>query len=315
MKKTSKAPLIRHPQNPILTPDDMPFRCYTVMNSGAVKFGDKVLLLLRVEYCDRSTHFHVATSDDGVNFTVCEEEINYPLSLTEQHIGAAHRFDMRITPWEDFFYVNHAAWMPGGFGCGSGTATTKDFVNFTPMPYLIEPSNRNVVFFPEKINGMYCRLDRPQDVDGKGGMWVSYSPDLTFWGMSMPINLKAANLGGSGWYINKCGATGVPIKTDKGWLVIYHATASTCSTENYYLGAMMLDLKEPHKILAAPTEFILAAEKDYECIGQTPNVVFSGGAVEMPDGTLNVYYGGADTRMCVATTTVDELVDYCFNNR
>ena len=315
MKKTSRAPLTRHPMNPIISPETMPFRCYTVMNSGAVMFDGKVLLLLRVEYCDRSTHFHVATSKDGVNFTVCEQEINYPLCLTEEHVGPAHRFDMRITPMDGLFYVTHAAWLPGGFGCCAGIATTTDFVNFKPLPYLSEPSNRNAVIFPEKINGLYARVDRPQDVDGKGAMWVSYSPDLTFWGKSMPIDLRAAAASNLGWYTLKCGAAGIPIKTDKGWLLIYHATASTCSTENYYLGAMMLDYNEPHKVLAAPTEFILAAEKDYECMGQTPNVVFSNGAVEMPDGKLNIYYGAADTRMCLAQTTVDDLVDYCFNNR
>ena len=113
------------------------------------------------------------------------------------------------------------------------------------------------------------------------------------------------------WSRNKNGAGCVPIRTEHGWLEIYHATASTCSTENYYLGVLLLDLDDPSRIVAAPTDFILAAEEVYECVGQTPNVVFSNGAVEMPDGTLNVYYGCADTRMALAQTTVQELVDYC----
>ncbi|MCL2351758.1 MAG: glycoside hydrolase family 130 protein [Firmicutes bacterium] len=305
-----KQPLARHPQNPILTPDKMPFRCYTVMNSGAIMFNGNVLLLLRVEYCDRTTHFHTAVSSDGVNFTVSEAEIDYPLSETERNCGAAHRFDMRATPMDGTFYITHAAWLPGTLGCCVGMATTDDFVHFKPLPYLSEPSNRNCVLFPEKINGLYARIDRPQDVDGKGGMWVSYSPDLMFWGKSMPILLPSTP-----WYQNKCGAAGIPIKTDEGWLQIYHATANTCSSENYYLGAMLLDLNEPNKIIRAPREFILAAEKDYECVGQTPNVVFSNGHVVLPDGTLNVYYGGADTRMCLAQTTVKDLVDYCKYNR
>ena len=302
-----KLPLIRHPKNPIITPRDMPFRCYTVMNAGATMFEDKVLLLLRVEYCDRTQHFHVATSEDGINFTVCPDEIKYPLSITEEHIGPATRFDMRITkmPDEDRYIIFHAAWM-NGLGCGIGTAETRDFVNFTPLGYISQPSNRNAVLFPEKINGMYARLDRPQDVDESGAMWVSYSKDLDFWGHSMPIMLPKM-----AWYTRKCGAGAIPIRTDHGWLLIYHATCTTASTNNYHLGAMLVDLKEPHKIVAAPKDFILAAEEDYECIGQTPNVVFTSGAVEMPDGTLNVYYGGADTRMCLAQGTVADLVDYC----
>ena len=217
-------PLVRHPENPILTPETMPFRCYTVMNSGATLYNGQVLLLLRVEYCDRTTHFHTALSDDGVHFTVNPKEIQYPLTITEEHAGAGHRFDIRITKLDDVYYVTHAVWLDGMGSC-IGIATTGDFENFQPIPYLSEPSNRNAVLFPEKINGMYVRIDRPQDMDGTGGMWVSHSPDLIFWGKSLPINLPKTQ-----WYRNKCGAGGIPIKTGEGWLLIYHATANTCST-------------------------------------------------------------------------------------
>ena len=298
--------LRRYEGNPIITPDDMPFNCYTVMNAGATMFKGRVILLLRVEDCTRRTLFYTAASDDGIHFTVSPDPITYPLSVTEDRIGAAHRFDMRITQIEGKYYIFHAAWM-GNYGCGIGLCTTEDFVHFTPLYNISEPSNRNAVLFPEKINGMYARLDRPQGATGDSGvMWISYSPDLEFWGRSLPIVLPFAD-----WNINKCGAGAIPIKTPRGWLEIYHATAPTCSSLNYYLGAVLLDLNDPSKIIAAPREFILAAEKDYECMGQTPNVVFTSGAVEMPDGTLNVYYGGADTRMCLAQTTVQELVDFC----
>jgi beta-1,4-mannooligosaccharide/beta-1,4-mannosyl-N-acetylglucosamine phosphorylase len=304
----SKSPLRRYEGNPIITPDTMPFRCYAVMNAGATMFKGEVLLLLRVESCERMTDFYVATSKDGLHFTVNPEPIDYPLSETEQINGPAHRFDMRITQLDGVYYVLHAAWLTGK-GCCIGMATTEDFVKFKPFPYLSEPSNRNAVLFPEKIGNYYARLDRPQDVNGKGSIWISYSPDLEFWGRSLPLNMPTTH-----WARNKSGAGAIPIKTKEGWLEIYHATASTCSSENYYLGAMLLDLDDPSKVIAAPKEFILAAERDYECIGQTPNVVFTAGAVEMPDGTLNVYYGAADTRMCVAQTTVDELVDYCLRS-
>lgn len=301
--------LTRYEGNPILTNEDMPLRCYTVMNAGATMFHGKVLLLLRVEDCKRTTNFYVATSADGINFDVNPEPIQYPLSATEHRYGKGHRFDMRITRLEDKYYVFHANWMDR-WGCSIGLATTEDFVHFTPLHNLSEPSNRNAVLFPEKINGMYARLDRPQDVNGKGSIWISYSPDLEFWGRSMPLNVPSTP-----WIVNKSGAGAIPIRTDKGWLEIYHATAPTCSTENYYLGAMLLDLEDPSRVIAAPEEFILAAEKDYECVGQTPNVVFTSGAVEMPDGTLNIYYGGADTRTCLAQTTVNALVDFCLGSK
>ena len=301
----NKSPIDRYQGNPIITPESMPFRCYSVMNAGAAIFDGKVLLLLRVEHCDRDTRFYTATSSDGIHFEVNPKEINYPLNETEKRYGKALRFDMRITRLEGVYYVCHAAWL-GKWGCTIGIATTENFVDFIPLPYLSEPSNRNAVLFPEKINGMYARLDRPQNIDGTGAIWISYSPDLEFWGRSLPLSLD-----GSHWNRNKSGAGAIPIRTEKGWLEIYHATASTCSSENYYLGAMLLDLEDPSKVIAAPSEFILAAEKDYECMGQTPNVVFTSGVVEMPDGTLNIYYGGADTRMCLAQTTTDRLVEYC----
>ena len=301
-------PLIRHKQNPILNPEDMPFRCYSVFNAGATFYEGEVLLILRVETCNRETKFHVATSKDGINFDVNPEPINYPLSETEKRVGSAHRFDMRITKLEGIYYVCHAAWIDK-YGCCIGMATTKDFINFEPLPYLSEPQNRNAVLFPEKIDGLYARLDRPQNGEN-GYMWVSYSPDLKYWGKSVPISLPKFS-----WSKEKNGAGAIPIKTDEGWLEIYHATAPTCSTRNYYLGAMLLDREDPSKVIAAPEEFILAAEKSYECVGQTPNVVFTGGAVEMPDGTLNVYYGAADTRMCVAQTTVDKLVEFCLASK
>jgi predicted GH43/DUF377 family glycosyl hydrolase len=134
--KTMRSPLTRHPKNPILSPEDMPFPCYSVFNVGAILHEGEVILLLRVEDLTRATIFHIARSRDGINFTV-----------------------------------------------------------------EIEPVNRNAVLFPEKINGLYARLERPQDVNGTGRMWISYSPDLEFWGRSSPIPIPKTN-----WQLKKSGA-------------------------------------------------------------------------------------------------------------
>jgi beta-1,4-mannooligosaccharide/beta-1,4-mannosyl-N-acetylglucosamine phosphorylase len=288
----------------------MPFECYTVFNCGAIRFGDEVVLILRAEGYDRTSAFFRATSSDGIQFVVDPEPLNYPLRAIEQSFKGRQwytRFDMRITCLDGEYYVTHAVWLPG-LGSTIGMAKTRDFRNFEPTPYLSPPSNRNAALFPEKINGLYCRLERPQDIDGTGTIWVSYSPDLEFWGRHAIVDVPKTN-----WFGKKCGAGAVPIKTPEGWLEIYHTTTMTASTENYYLGVMLLDLEDPSKIIAAPKQMILAPEKDYECIGQTPNVVFTCGAVEMDDGRLNVYYGGADTRVCLAQTSVDELVDFCLH--
>lgn len=299
--------LQRHPRNPILQPADLPFSAYTVFNAGAVRFRGGYLLLLRIETRERKTVFHVATSADGVNFTVNPEPIDYPLSELEQRGSRAHRFDMRITPLDGTYYVCHAVWLDPWGSC-IAIAQTDDFVHFRQLSMSV-PSNRNAVLFPEKINGKYVRLERPQNVDGSGSMWVSESPDLVYWGNPRPVILPYTD-----WSTRKSGAGCVPIRTPHGWLEIYHATCMTASTENYQLGACLLDLDDPSRVIAAPTEFILAAEELYECVGQVPNVVFTGGCCEADDGALNIYYGGADTRMCLAQTTVAALTDFCLSN-
>ncbi len=301
-----KSPLIRHEKNPIISPEDMPFETYSVFNAGATYFNGRFLMLLRVEKYDRKTYFHTALSEDGVNFEVNPDPINYPLAELEKEWGG-HRFDMRITRLDGTYYVCHASWMK--FGCCSAMAKTDDFINFEPVGSISMPSNRNSVLFPEKINGLYVRIDRPQSINGSGSMWINYSPDLIYWGNAKPLKIPVL-----GWGGRKNGAGAIPIKTNKGWLEIYHATCHTASTENYYLGAMLLDLKDPSIVLKAPEKFILAAEKNYECIGQVPNVVFTAGAVETTDGKLNIYYGGADTRMCLAQTAIEDLVEFCLRN-
>jgi len=297
------SPLERHFANPIISPQDMPVECSAVFNCGAVRFEGDVLLLLRVEDYERKTEFYTARSADGVHFDVCPDPICYPLRDIERIYGS-HRFDMRITPIEGTFYVCHALYTK--LGCVIAMARTFDFRNYEPLEPISLPSNRNAVLFPEKIGGLYVRLERPQNIDGSGQIWVCRSPDLRYWGDVAPLAMPDPS-----WTGRKTGAGAVPIRTDGGWLIIYHATTMTASTENYYLGAMLLDLEDPSKVIAAPRRFILGAEELYECVGQVPNVVFTGGAVEMDDGTLNVYYGGADTRICLATTTVNQLVEFC----
>lgn len=299
--------LKRYEGNPIITPESMPFPCYTVFNAGATIFNGTILLLLRVEHPDMKCLFHTATSEDGFHFEVNPVPVNYPLRDYEIIYGS-HRYDPRITCIDGVYYISHA--IHNRFGAVIGIAKTTDFVNLEPVSNTSVPFNRNGLLFPEKINGLYARFERPLDTNGNGGMWITYSPDLEFWGKAMPIDVPR-----NPWSEKKVGAGAVPIRTDKGWLTIYHGTYITASTENYSLGVMLLDLEDPSKIIAAPKKFILAAEKDYECMGQVPNVVFTSGAVVKDDGTINVYYGGADTRVCVAQTTVDELLTFCITEK
>ena len=281
----------------------MPFPCYAVYNAGATLFEGKILLLLRVENPQIHCTFHVATSDDGIHFTVEPEPVRYPFRAFESMYGS-HRYDPRITRIGEDYYVMHA--IHNKFGATFGLARTRDFKTLTPVGDTSVPFNRNAVLFPEKIKGLYARLERPVSGEHNGSIWVSYSPDLEFWGRSMPVDLPRHL-----WCEQKVGAGAVPIRTERGWLEIYHGTQMTASTENYFLGVCLLDAEDPSRILKAPKRFVLAAEKPYECMGQVPNVVFTSGAVVLEDGTVNVYYGGADTRVCLAQTTIAELLDFC----
>ncbi len=296
------SPLKRYEGNPILSAHDMPMEASAVFNAGATLFEGKPLLVLRVEDYERRSHFHVARSDDGVRFTVDAREIEYPLREVERDLGVV-RFDMRITKMADAYYCYHCSWVVG-LGSTVALARTTDFVRFEPIGGISVPSNRNALLFPEKIGGRYCRFERP---DGQASvMWINYSPDLIHWGEPQPLRIPETS-----WNFAKNGAGMVPIKTPKGWLKVYHAVSHPPPAGNYYLGVALLDLENPAKVLKAPRKFILAPVRDYECRGQVPNVVFTSGAVEYPDGRLGVYYGGADQCVALATTTVDELLDFC----
>ncbi len=185
-----------------------------------------------------------------------------------------------------------------------GMARTTDFKSFDRMRFLTQPWSRNCALFPEKIGGLYARLDRP--MSGNDAItWVTYSPDLVYWGDSKPINLQPQT-----WMREKWGPGPTPIKTEKGWLLIIHGVWFACNYV-YRLGVILLDLDDPSVVVGQCPEFILTPREDYERCGEVPNVVFSNGAIPEPDGELKVYYGAADTCVCLATAQIDDLVEAC----
>ena len=189
-----------------------------------------------------------------------------------------------------------------------GIVKTKDFVTFERVAIASEFGNRNGALFPEKVDGLYVRLDRPfgNELD-PCYMWVSYSPDLVFWGKSRPVTYKGKPFQDG----HKLGAGAVPIKTEHGWLEIYHTVSSTCNGFIYRLKACLLDLEDPSKIIGYTRDFILWPEHDYEMKGRVMNVVFTCNAIAEDDGSLKIYYGAADTNIGLAEGRIDELVDAC----
>ncbi len=169
---------------------------------------------------------------------------------------------------------------------------------------------RNGVLFPEKINGRYARLDRPHSEISPWSIWISYSPDLRYWGDSKLV-MKPAEYH---WDQMKIGPGAPPIRTDKGWLNIYHGVFPTMDGHVYRLGVALHKLDDPAEILGVGDRWILQPEDEWEIVGYVHNVVFTCGAVPEDDGTLKLYWGGADKVMCAGTAVIDELVELCLTD-
>jgi beta-1,4-mannooligosaccharide/beta-1,4-mannosyl-N-acetylglucosamine phosphorylase len=195
------------------------------------------------------------------------------------------------------------------YGHRIALAQTKDFKTFERLAMVSDPGNKDGVLFPEKINGLYIRLDRPIGND-IGSIWISYSPDLINWGKSDLVISPRPRY----WDSFRIGASVPPIRTDRGWLEIYHGVKMTTAGPIYRAGTVMLDLDNPAKVVGRCLTPILSPREEYERIGDVGNVVFAGGAIAEPDGEVKVYYGAADTSICVATAPIDELIDSCFQN-
>lgn len=304
--------LKRYPKNPIIAPNDFPYgHADQVFNPGQCMYKGKTLLLLSVVLCNQKyARVHVAESSDGINFNIREKPLFEQDDSKKFGDLDLHPIDCRVTQIGDTYYIIR----PGNseWGCVALLYRTKDFVTVEPMEIIALPHNRVPCLFPEKINGDYVRLDRPYSVSAPykesfANMWLSRSPDLIHWGRHRPL-LKR---GFSPWSELKVGPT-PPIKTEKGWLEIIHGVSNGFWTVRYSLGAILLDLENPEIIKGAMQSYILTPDTEYEHLGRIPNVVFTAGALaDLDKRRLRVYYGGADTCVCLAECDLDEIIDGC----
>ena len=173
------------------------------------------------------------------------------------------------------------------------------------------PFNRNGVLFPEKINGQYVMLNRPSDSGNTpfGNIYISYSNDLVYWG-NHKLLMKNFNNNKCYWERIKIGAGPTPIKTEEGWLLIYHGVQATCNGFTYSVGVALLDLNDPSIVKYRANRYLLSPEEVYEVTGFTPNCIFPCSAITDSNGRVAIYYGAADTNMAVAFTTVDKLLEF-----
>jgi beta-1,4-mannooligosaccharide/beta-1,4-mannosyl-N-acetylglucosamine phosphorylase len=313
----------RHPKSPILTRTDIPdiypqlVDATSVFNPGAIKFEDKYLLMLRVQSRSRETFMVMAESNDGIDFNVENKIVDFK-GIEKIKEKIYHIYDARISKIEGIYYIMFAMDMDGG--CQLGLGKTMDFKNFEFMGITSNEDIRNGVLFPEKVDGNYLRMDRPNRSRHDNGttsgstIWLSKSTDLLNWEPLAPL------IDGRFHYWDEfIGSGPPPVKTRKGWLHIYHGVAGHFGSSNIYqAGVMLLDLNDPSKVISRSWCNILEPRELYELTGQVPNVVFPSGMIVMeydkegfalPESEVYVYYGAADSCVGLAVTKIEELIE------
>ena len=294
---------------------------HATLNSGAIKWGDKYVLVVRVEGADRKSFFAVAESPNGVDhFTFWPR----PITMPEWGEPATNIYDMRLTRHEDgwiygIFCVerkDHS--MEGDLSAATasaGVARTKDLVNWERLPDIESGSQqRNVVLHPEFVNGKYALYTRPQDgfIDAGNGSGIGWALVDS---MEHAV-IKEEKIINRRFYHTikevKNGEGPHPIKTPQGWLHLAHGVRGCASGLRYVLYLYMTALDDPSRVIAQPGGFFMVPEGE-EYIGDVMNVLFANGWICDPDGKVFIYYASSDTRMHVATSTVERLVDYCLH--
>jgi len=304
-RKLGRDVIDRWYKNPIITLENVPFPCNTVFNAAATKFGDEYLLLMRVEDLAGRSVLLIARSADGYHFEVDSSPAMEP-SKQEPFRQYERRGveDPRITYLEGYYYIMYTAY--SRYGARLALARTLDFKQFDRIGCISEPENKDGCLFPRRINDRYVRLDRPYG-GGVGNIWLSYSDDLLHWGDSQVVMTTRAGY----WDTDRIGAGVPPIETEYGWLEIYHGVKNTSFGPIYRMGAALLDIDDPSKVLCRSAVPVLTPKEYYERVGDVGNVVFACGAIMEEDGKLKIYYGAADTCICLGFANVMELVDHC----
>ena len=304
--------LWRHSENPVIGRNFVP-GAQGIYNSAVVPFGDGFAGIFRYEKKCRYPRLHLGFSDDGLDWHI---ENNPIVFSGESEITSRddYAYDPRVCRIEDTYYVT---WCGGYNGPTISVAITKDFQDFQRLENAFLPFNRNGVLFPRRIDGKFLMLSRPSDNGHTpfGDIYLSQSPDMVHWGMHRLVMRRGGDHVGQWWQRTKIGAGPIPIETDDGWLVIYHGVMDTCNGFVYSMGAALLDLEQPWKVLYRTNQHILTPEADYEVSGHVPNVVFPTAALSDPqEDRLVIYYGAADTSSCIAYAHLSELIAFTKEN-
>jgi beta-1,2-mannobiose phosphorylase / 1,2-beta-oligomannan phosphorylase len=249
------------------------------------------------DYLTTMSHLRLVSSTDGINF---REDSSYPALFGRDELETYGIEDCRVTQIDDTYYLTFT--QVSEHGVGVGLRSTTDWRSFRQHGMILPPHNKDCAIFEERIGGKYYALHRPSSMFiGGNYIWLAESPDLVHWGGHRCIAHSRPGL----WDSARIGAGAAPIRTPRGWLEIYHGADSD---NRYCLGAMLLDIESPWKVLARSRDPIMEPTADYERSGFFGKVVFTNGHVVDGD-TLTIYYGASDSVICAARLSIHEVLD------
>ncbi len=313
--------IIRHPANPVLSAADIPYPATQIFNAGVARHQGRYVMVFRNDVGARPgdarverTNMGLAFSDDGVRWTPA------PAPWIEWRTEEIRRaYDPRITVIDGRCHLCFA--VDTRHGIRGGIAVTDDLDKLEVLS-LSAPDNRNMVLFPERLDGRLMRLERPFPVYGRGApeafdIWFSDSPDGVYWGNTRLV-LGSEQVP---WSNAKIGPGAPPVRTAEGWLTLFHAVNIDKARplpawhadwfKTYTVGIMLLDLERPWIVKGMCREPLMVPEAPYELEGFRGHVLFPGGLIVEDDGEAKIYYGAADTVECLATAAVDDLIALC----
>ena len=303
-RKLQKNIVERCPRNPLITLRDLDFRCSDVHNAGAAKHNGQYVLLITVESLEGICAVYRARSEDGRDFQVDNQPILSPATegpFAEYEAEGVR--DARITPLDGLFYITYLATSRHGFRLG--LARTEDFSTIERVALISEPDTKSGALFPRTIGGRCARLERPRE---GGNIWISYSDDLLCWGDWQVVMTPRHGY----WDHDRIGVGAPPIEVDCGWLLIYYGVREYPGNPLFRLGAAILDRDDPTEVIGCANVPILSPRETYERIGDVGNLVFTCGAVLSEDGSqVEIYYGAADSCICLGTVSVEDLQVGC----
>ncbi|MCQ2477328.1 MAG: glycoside hydrolase family 130 protein [Clostridia bacterium] len=319
MEKSSS--VIKKLDKPVLSRHDIPYQTALVFNAGVCKYKGKYVMTFRNDYGDFDAHRldgtnnGLAFSDDGVNWEISPDPF---FAVKTEEISRV--YDTRLTVIDNEVYVCFAC--DTRHGLRGGVGKLREDFSGVDIISLSTPDNRNMALFPEKINGNYVMLERPMPVYSRGkdrfDMWICESPDLLFWGKhKLVMGVEDVPFAD-----DKIGPAAPPVKTDKGWLITFHAVELAPGRgkhgwekkweKTYRAGIALLDLEDPSKVLGISKDPLIVCDRDYELEdGFRKDAIFPGGMILEDNGEVKIYYGASDTVECMCTANVNDLIDLC----